>query len=122
MAASAAPANRLARRAGFARQRRPHYRVHYRLMVLLEGNMTDLLIPDVEDDVRDSLRRRAERNGHSMEEEVRDILRAAAAATQEAPASIPLGTRISNRFAGWGLTEDLAELPPQPLRPLEFDE
>ena len=84
--------------------------------------MTDLLIPDFEDDVRDSLRRRAERHGRSMEEEVRDILRAAAVASanDEPPDLGPLGTKIIRMFEGIGLTEDIPEIR-EPVRFIEFD-
>jgi antitoxin FitA len=71
--------------------------------------MAQLLVRNLDDDVKERLRQRAARRGHSMEEEVRDILRAAA--DQDLPpVSLPLGTRISQRFAGLGLTIEFPEL------------
>lgn len=54
-----------------------------------------------------------------MEEEVRDILRAAADQDADA-ASVPLGTRIRQRFAGLGLKEDLLEVRGETARPADF--
>jgi phosphopantothenoylcysteine decarboxylase/phosphopantothenate--cysteine ligase len=44
--------------------------------------MAQILIRKLDDRVKDSLRRRAQRNGHSLEQEVRNIL---SNATQEDP-------------------------------------
>ncbi len=54
-----------------------------------------------------------------MEEEVREILGAAVA--QENEEAEPLCTRISRRFAGLGLAEDLPELRGQPARPADVE-
>lgn len=64
--------------------------------------MAQILVRDIEDDVKERLQRRAARHGHSMEAEVRDILRDALKGDQ-APAG--LGTRIAARFDGIGLRE-----------------
>ena len=64
--------------------------------------MAQILVRDLEDDVKERLQRRAARHGHSMEAEVRDILRDVVKAEQ-APA--PLGTQIAARFEGVGLRE-----------------
>ncbi|MCU0837009.1 MAG: Arc family DNA-binding protein [Chromatiaceae bacterium] len=77
--------------------------------------MAQVLVRNLEDDVKDRLQQRARRHGHSMEEEVRDILRQALA-DDGAPAP-RLGSRIASRFAGQGLTEDLPELRGQAPRP-----
>jgi plasmid stability protein len=53
-----------------------------------------------------------------MEAEVRDILRNAIKAEEHA--SVPLGTRIHNRFARIGLEEDIPELRGHPVRPASF--
>jgi plasmid stability protein len=82
--------------------------------------MAQLLVRNIEDSVRETLRRRAERHGRSMEEELRDILRAAAA-QEEAPLAAPLGSRITARFAGVGLTHDIEEHHAQ-TRPADFSE
>ena len=45
--------------------------------------MAQIVVRNLEDDVKEKLRRRAAAHGCSMEEEVRSILRAAANAEQE---------------------------------------
>jgi plasmid stability protein len=70
--------------------------------------MSQLVIQNLEDDVRDKLRDLADNHGHSVEEEVRDILRVAVkGVASEAP---DLGTRIARRFEGIGLEQDIPEL------------
>ena len=82
--------------------------------------MAQLVVRNLDDDVKDRLRRRAALRGRSMEEEVRAILRAAAA--QDDPTRPPpLGSRISRRFAGLGLSEELRELRGQAARPADPD-
>ena len=70
--------------------------------------MAQLLVRHIEDDVKAKLQRRARRHGHSTEEEVREILRNAV--RDEDGARVPLGSRLSARCAGSGLTQDLPEL------------
>jgi plasmid stability protein len=72
--------------------------------------MAQILIRDIEDDVKERLQRRASRHGHSMEAEVRDILRDVV--KQEDPPSNGLGTEIAALFKGIGLREgeEIAEL------------
>jgi plasmid stability protein len=84
--------------------------------------MAQLLIRNVEDSVRDRLRARALRHRRSMEEELREILREAAATEIEAAAVVPLGTWIASRFAGKDLDFDIEELRGEPVRPVEFEE
>jgi plasmid stability protein len=65
--------------------------------------MAQILVRDIEKDVKERLRQRAKRHGRSMEAEVRDILRDALKA-EDVP--LPgLGTRIASRFKGIGLRE-----------------
>ena len=79
--------------------------------------MAQILVRNLEDGVRDQLRERAARRGWSMAEEIRSILRAAAADDKEREGStLPLGSRISARFASIGLTEDLPEQRGQEAR------
>ncbi len=81
--------------------------------------MAQVLVRNLDDDVKERLRLRAHRHGHSMEEEIRDILRQALA---DDGAPVPkLGSRIAARFAGRGLSEDLPELRGQTPRPAELD-
>lgn len=78
--------------------------------------MAQILIRQLDDDVKAELQRRAREHGRSTEEEVREILRNAV--HQERPPS-RLGTRISARFARVGLREDIAELRGE-VRPADF--
>jgi plasmid stability protein len=79
--------------------------------------MAQLIVRNLEDDIRNRLRALAELHGCSMEEEVRQILRAAVLASDARPARVTLGTRMSGRFASIGLTEELAQLPPRSIEP-----
>jgi plasmid stability protein len=81
--------------------------------------VAQILIRQIEDDVKAKLQRRARRHGRSTEEEVRDILRNSVRDEQSAPTL--LGSRIAARFAEVGLEEDIPELRGQPARPAEFD-
>ena len=65
--------------------------------------MAQILVRDVEDDVKERLKRRAARHGRSMEAEVRDILRAAIAGDEGEGGG--LGSEIVALFKGIGLTE-----------------
>jgi len=67
------------------------------------------------------LQRRARRNGRSMEEEVRDILRAAMHKEEDAPEG-GLGTEISKIFAGHGLDSPIQELRSYTIKPPKFEE
>lgn len=81
--------------------------------------MAQLLVRHLDDDVKAKLQRRARRHGRSTEEEVREILRNAV--RDEDMARAPLGSRLADRFAGLGLTEDIPELRGQPARPADFE-
>jgi plasmid stability protein len=71
--------------------------------------MAQLVVRNLEDEVKARLRERAVRHGRSMEEEVREILRGAA--NVESAKSGGLGSQIVARFSGQGLGFDL---PPRP--------
>ena len=47
--------------------------------------MAQLVVRDIENDVKESLQRRAKEHGHSMEAEVRDILRRAVSVPDTPP-------------------------------------
>jgi len=80
--------------------------------------MAQVIVRHLEDNVKARLKRRAERHGRSMEEEVRHILRNAA---KEENRPVPkLGSRIAARFKKLGLTADLPELRGQPARSADF--
>ena len=80
--------------------------------------MAQFIVRNLEDEVKSRLKRRAERYGRSMEEEIRHILRNAVK-SENKPVQ-KLGTRIAARFAQHGLTADLPELRGQPARPADF--
>lgn len=69
--------------------------------------MAQLIVRNLEDDVRDKLRDRAQSHGQSMEEEVRDILRTAVIADNKSANQPGLGTRISQRFTDCPLEDDV---------------
>jgi plasmid stability protein len=80
--------------------------------------VAQLVVRDLEDSVKEKLRRRAASRRRSLEAEVRDILRAAVA--RFASDERHLGSRIASRFAGLGTTRDFPELRGHPARPARF--
>ena len=82
--------------------------------------MAQLVVRNLEDNVKARLQRRASLHGHSMEHEIRDILRNAV--RTEGEASIPLGSRLRARFAEAGLDGDVEELRGEAARPATYDE
>ena len=78
--------------------------------------MAQVIVRNIEDDVKTSLKQRAIQHGRSMEEEIRQILRRAI--SEEAPARPKLGSRIAARFAGAGLIQPLPELHGQTIEPM----
>jgi len=81
--------------------------------------MGQLLVRQLDDDVKEKLRQRARRHGRSTEEEVREILRNAV--REEGGEPKALGSRLAARFAEVGLTEDIPELRGQLARPADFE-
>jgi plasmid stability protein len=79
--------------------------------------MAQLIVRDLEDDLKTRLRERARTRGHSMEEEARRILRGALLQPSPSPAG-GLGARIAARFRGIGLETDepLPELRGETVR------
>jgi antitoxin FitA len=87
----------------------------------LERLVAQLVVRDLESDIKARLKRRAARHGRSLEAEVRDILRDAVK-DDDAPGR-GLGTRAASRFAELHLKEDeLSELPRQTLEPTSLAE
>ena len=80
--------------------------------------MAQFVVRQLEESVKARLKRRAERHGRSMEEEVREILRNAA--KEENSPVTKLGTRIAARFRGTGLTTDIPEIRGQGVKPADF--
>ena len=70
--------------------------------------MAQLLVRNLDEDVKARLRRRARRQGRSTEEEVREILRAAV--HEDVAPRRPLGSRLKARFGRLGLESDIEEL------------
>jgi plasmid stability protein len=82
--------------------------------------MAQFVVRNLEDGVKARLQRRARRNGRSMEEEVRDILRNAVHGLDIPTAG--LGTEIASFVKGTGLKFDAQELRGHPVKPVSFDE
>lgn len=80
--------------------------------------MAQVIVRNIEDDVKAGLKARASEHGWSMEEEVRQILRRAVCV--EGRARPMLGSRIAARFADAGLTEPLPELRGQTIEPMDL--
>jgi antitoxin FitA len=83
--------------------------------------MAQLIVRDIENEVKAKLQRRAKRHGRSMEEEVREILRDA---TKTEGRRKGLGTRIAEHFRDIGLREgeEIQELRDIRLQVPDFDE
>lgn len=79
--------------------------------------MPQLVIDGLQDDVLKKLQRRAQRNGRSLQEEVREILRDA---VKSEP--VGLGTQLMATFRGVGIEEEIQELRGYPVVPADFDD
>lgn len=73
---------------------------------------------NLEEDIKDRLKRRAARHGYSMEEEARQILRNAL--KDEDMVAVRLGSRIAARFVRIGLDEDLPEQRGEVVSPMRY--
>jgi plasmid stability protein len=82
--------------------------------------MAQVIVRNLEDAVKRKLQRRAARHGHSMEEEIREILRNAV--KDERRPQRGLGTEIAEMFRGIGLDEPIPELRGHFIKPVKFDE
>jgi len=83
--------------------------------------MAQLVVRNIENEVKANLQRRAKRHGRSMEEEVREILRDAA--KSEAKGGKGLGTEIASLFRNVGLKpgEEIQELRDIRLQVPDFE-
>ncbi|MFZ4832540.1 FitA-like ribbon-helix-helix domain-containing protein [Rouxiella sp. Mn2063] len=70
--------------------------------------MAAITIRNLDDEIKELLRLSAAKNGHSMEEEARIILRQALQSTQP---SLGLGSKLQQRFST--LSDKPLELPPR---------
>jgi antitoxin FitA len=82
--------------------------------------MAQILVRNIENGVKTRLQRRARRNGRSMEEEVRDILRSAINKEENTPAG-GLGTKIAKLFPKSGPDFKIEELHFE-IKPPIFEE
>ena len=71
--------------------------------------MAQLVVRNLDERVKDSLKAQAARNGRSLEAEVREVLRSAVEGVGTEPAAQGLGSRIAARFQGIGLSEAEAQ-------------
>jgi plasmid stability protein len=81
--------------------------------------MAQLVVRNIENAVKARLQRRARRNGRSMEEEIRDILRNAA--IEEPRATGGLGKEIAGLFSKVGLEADIPELRGHTIKRFDFE-
>jgi plasmid stability protein len=80
--------------------------------------MAQLVVRNLEDDVKAKLQRRARQYGRSTEEEVREILRDAV--RTEPQQAEPLSQRLRALFRDIGLEDDIPEWRGQPAEPAKF--
>jgi antitoxin FitA len=88
-------------------------------MIAKEAGMAQLIVRNIEESVKDRLQLRAAEHGHSMEEEVRNILRDAV--KDEDKPRKGLGTEIAELFKGIELEEPIEELRGFEIEPPKFD-
>jgi plasmid stability protein len=81
--------------------------------------MAQLIVRNLDDDVKERLRQRAKLHGQSMEAEVREILRRAV--TEIAEPSVALGSRIANRFKKIGFDKRKYSVSPHHVRKIVRD-
>jgi len=75
--------------------------------------VTDITISNIDDNIKNLLQQRASKNGRSLEEEAKEILRQALIENQKPPGNIV--SMIEKRFAHLGEIE-LGEVKREPMR------
>ena len=80
--------------------------------------MAQFVVRNLEASVTRRLKKRAERHGRSMEEEVRQILRNAV--RDEGKEPVKLGSRIAARFAKIGFDKEIPEFQGERAKPANF--
>jgi plasmid stability protein len=80
--------------------------------------MAQFVVRNLESSVKLRLQRRARRNGHSMEEEVRDILRDA---VKDEHSRAGLGSECAALFSQVGIKSDIPELRGHEVAPVNFE-
>ena len=83
--------------------------------------MAQLVVRNIEEEVKERLVERARRHGRSMEEEVRSILRDAVHEELKPAPEIGFGSLLVNFFAGRELDFEIEELRGDEARPATFD-
>ncbi len=83
--------------------------------------MAQLVVRNIDDEVKERLVQRARRHGRSMEEEVRVILRDAVQNEFKSAPELGFGTRLANFFAEQGLDYEVEELKGDAAVPATFD-
>jgi plasmid stability protein len=73
--------------------------------------MAQIIVRNLEEGLKAQLAMYAKQHGHSMEEEVRQIIRNSLSRRKSG-----FGTRVAKRFAKSGLENELPRLPVEPLR------
>ena len=81
--------------------------------------MAQLVVRNLDNDVKAKLQKRARRHGRSTEAEVRDILHNAV--KDDGKAKPGLGSQIAELFEGLGLNQEIPEQRDEPARPADFD-
>jgi antitoxin FitA len=81
--------------------------------------MAQIIVRNLETQIKTRLQRRAKRHGRSMEEEVRDILRDAL--KEEDISANGLGTEIAALFRGAGLEQEIPELRGHLVKPVTLE-
>ncbi len=81
--------------------------------------MAQLVVRNLDVDIKAALKRRAVEHGWSMEEEIRQILRLAV--SEYGVASGQLGSRIAGRFTGNGLEGPMPEWRGEVAEPMAFE-
>lgn len=82
--------------------------------------MAQLLVRQLDEDVKSALQRRARAHGRSTEAEVREILRRAVRSDEGAP--VRLGTSIAKLFRYAGVDADVPEIRGHPVRAADFQD
>jgi plasmid stability protein len=81
--------------------------------------MAQLIVRNLEEEVKIGLRRRASQHGRSVEEEVRDILRNAVKIDGKRQAG--LGSELKKIFQGIGLKKEIPELKGSTPKTADFE-
>lgn len=80
--------------------------------------MAQVIVRNIDEDIKENLKLMASQHGWSMEEEVRQILRRAV--SSQTHTRTKLGSRIAERFAGVGLEGPLPELHGEEINPMDL--